>query len=168
MNSPPFRVLAFDATHDRSSFSSGAAPLDRYLREQVTQDIRRRVAACFVALAEEQRIVGYYTLATASVPLSDLPADIARRLPRYAAVPAIRMGRLAVDEAFKGQGMGGALLVNALRRAARSEIAAFALIVDAKDDQAAAFYRHYAFIELADSSLRLFLPLATVQPSREP
>lgn len=169
MISPALRVLAFDATHERSTFSSGAAPLDRYLREQVTQDIRRRVAACFVALAEEQRIVGYYTLATASVPLSDLPADIARRLPRYAAVPAIRMGRLAVDQAFKGQGLGGALLVNALRRAARSEIAAFALIVDAKDDQAAAFYRHYAFIELADSSLmRLFLPLATVQPSREP
>jgi ribosomal protein S18 acetylase RimI-like enzyme len=162
MSSLPLRVVAFDAGLDRSTFNSGSAPLDRYLREQVTQDIRRRVAACFVALTDERRIAGYYTLATACVPLVDLPGDIARRLPRYAAVPAIRMGRLAVDQAFKGQGLGGALLVNALRRAANSEIAAFALIVDAKDDQAAAFYRHYEFIALGDSSLRLFLPLSTV------
>ena len=168
MSSPPSRVVAFDAAYDRSTFNSGSAPLDLYLREQVTQDIRRRVAACFVALtADEQRIAGYYTLATASVPLADLPGDIARRLPRYAAVPAIRMGRLAVDQAFKGQGFGGALLVNALRRAANLEIAAFALIVDAKDEQAAAFYRHYEFIELTDSPLRLFLPLATVLASRK-
>lgn len=99
------------------------------------------------------------------MPLADLPGGVTRRLPRYAAVPAIRMGCLAVDQAFNGQGLGGALLVNALRRAANTEIAAFALIVGAKDDQAAAFYRHYDFIELADSSSRFFLPLATVQAS---
>lgn len=163
MNRSPLRIVALDSTVDRSSFSSGSAPLDRYLREQVSQDVRRRVAACFVALGEDQQIVGYYTLATASVPLTDLPGDIARKLPRYAAVPAIRMGRLAVDEALKGQGLGGALLVNALRRAASSEIAAFALIVDAKDDDAAAFYRHYDFIALSDTPLRLFLPLASVR-----
>jgi len=163
MTRSPLRVVVFDSTLDRSAFKSGSAPLDRYLREQVSQDIRRRVAACFVALGEDQRIVGYYTLATASVPLTDLPGDIARKLPRYAAVPAIRMGRLAVDEAFKGQGLGEALLVNALRRAASSEIAAFALIVDAKGDEAADFYRHYDFIELSDTPLRLFLPLASLK-----
>jgi len=163
MSRLPSRVVAFDAAYDRSTFNSGSEPLDRYLREQVTQDIRRRVAACFLALTDEQHIAGYYTLATASVPLADLPADIGRKLPRYRAVPAIRMGRLAVDQTFKGQGLGGALLVNALWRAASSEIAAFALIVDAKDDQAAAFYRHYEFLELADSPLHLFLPLATVR-----
>lgn len=168
MSSPPLRVAAFDSAFDRSTFSCGSEPLDRYLRELATQDIRRRVAACFVALADERRIVGYYTLATASVPLAGLPADVARKLPRYEAVPAIRMGRLAIDQAFKGQGLGGALLVNALRRAADSEIAAFALIVDAKDEEAAAFYRHYEFIELADSPLRLFLPLATVSAARTP
>ena len=106
MNRSPLRIVALDSTVDRSSFSSRSAPLDRYFREQVSQDVRRRVAACFVALDEDQQIVGYYTLATASVPLTDLPGDIARKLPRYAAVPAIRMGRLAVDEALKGQGLG--------------------------------------------------------------
>lgn len=164
MSSPPLRVVPFDPAFDRSAFSCGSEPLDRYLRELVTQDIRRKVAACFVALADERRIAGYYTLAMASVPLTDLPADRARKLPRYEAIPAVRMGRLAVNQTFKGQGLGGALLVNALRRAANSEIAAFALIVDAKDEPAAAFYRHYEFIELADSPLRLFLPLATVKP----
>lgn len=156
------RVVPFNTRYDRSSFSSGSEPLDRYLREQITQDIRRRVAACFVALADEQRIAGYYTLSTASVPLADLPSEVVQKLPRYAAMPAIRMGRLAVDQAFKGQGLGGALLVNALRRAASSEITAYALIVDAKDGQAAAFYRHFGFIELVDAPQRLFLPLSTV------
>lgn len=165
MSSPPLRVVAFDSIYDRSAFDCGLDALNRYLREQVTQDIRRRVAACFVALADDRHVVGYYTLATASVPLTGLPADIARKLPRYEAVPAIRMGRLAVDQAFSGRGLGGALLVDAMRRAADSAIAAFAMIVDAKDKRAAAFYKHYEFIELTDSPLRLFLPLATVASS---
>jgi ribosomal protein S18 acetylase RimI-like enzyme len=77
------------------------------------------------------------------------------------------MGRLAVDQTLKGQGLGGALLADALNRAARSEIAAYALMVDAKDEAAAAFYRHHGFIALPDLPLTLFLPLATVLPSRK-
>jgi ribosomal protein S18 acetylase RimI-like enzyme len=169
MTRAPFLIAALDAaSHDRNQFNSGAPALDRYLREQVSQDIRRRVSACFVALADERRIAGYYTLATASVPLIDLPDELRRKLPRYGHVPAIRMGRLAVDIAFKGQGLGGALLVNALRRAASSEIPATVLIVDAKDDQAAAFYRRHGFTPLAatplaNARLSLFLPLASVR-----
>ncbi len=163
MSRAPFRVALLDgAAHDRSQFSSGIPALDRYVREQVSQDIRRRAAACFVAVDDAQRIVGYYTLAAAGVPLDRLPEDVRRKLPRYASVPAVRMGRLAVDAAFKGQGLGGALLVDALRRAAGAEIPAAVLIVDAKDDQAAAFYAHHGFIALIDAPLALFLPLATV------
>jgi ribosomal protein S18 acetylase RimI-like enzyme len=94
---------------------------------------------------------------------SDLPAATAKKLPRYPMVPAVRMGRLAVDQAFKGQGLGGALLADALARCARAEIAAHALVVDAKDEGAAAFYRHHGFVALPDSPLTLFLPLSTVQ-----
>jgi len=108
-------------------------------------------------------IAGYYTLASASPVLADLPASTGKKLPRYPSVPAVRMGRLAVDQAFKGQGLGGALLADALIRTARSEIAAFAMMVDAKDQTAAAFYRHHGFIALPESPLTLFLPLATVQ-----
>lgn len=161
--SAPFLIAALSATHDRSRFDSGHPALDRYLHEQVSQDMRRRVAACFVAMADDGSVAGYYTLATASVPLPDLPEATRRKLPRYGNVPAIRMGRLAVDARFKGLGLGAALLVNALRRAAGSEIPAAVLIVDAKDDQAAAFYRYHGFAPLGDSSLALFLPLASVK-----
>lgn len=167
MSGAPFRVAPLDAAHERNEFRCGSAPLDRYLQEQVSQDIRRRVAACFVAVSAEQRIAGYYTLASASLLLADLPPGIGKKLPRYPTVPVVRMGRLAVDEAFTGQGLGGALLADALERAIRSEIAAYALMVDAKDDTAATFYRHHGFIPLPDTPLTLFLPLATVQASQK-
>ena len=128
--------------------------------------MRRRFAACFVALTDTDRIAGYYTLASASLLLADLPAEVGKKLPRYPTVPAVRMGRLAVDDAFKGQGLGGALLADALERAIRAEIAAYALMVDAKDTSAAAFYAHHGFIALPDSSLTLFLPLATARSLR--
>ena len=162
MSGAPFLLAQLEAKHDRTAFHSDSDPLNRYLRERATQDVRRRVAACFVALADGKRIAGYYTLASASLLLADLPASIGRKLPRYPTVPTVRMGRLAVDQAFKGQGLGGALLADALHRTARSEIAAYALIVDAKDDAAATFYRHHGFIPLPDSPLAMFLPLATV------
>jgi len=155
-------LALLDASHDRLTFDSGTPALDRYVREQATQDMRRRVASCFVALADDQRIAGYYTLASASVPLTELPPETTRKLPRYRAVPTVRMGRLAVDRAFKGQGLGGALLGDALARVARSEIAAYALVVDAKDEVAVSFYRHHGFIALPETPLTLFLPLATV------
>ncbi len=161
MSKANLQVLPLDATHDRTSFSCGSEPLDRYLQQQVTQDIRRRVTACFVALTSEQLVAGYYTLAATSVPLTGLPSGTAKKLPRYPLVPAVRMGRLAVDQNFKGLGLGGALLADALNRAFVSDIAAYAMLVDAKDAKAAAFYKHHGFIPLPDSPLSLFLPLAT-------
>lgn len=163
MSYPPFVLARLSPEHDRSRFECDAPPLNRYIKEQATQDMRRRVAACFVAVTDEQRIAGYYTLASASIWLSDLPISISKKLPRYPSVPAVRMGRLAVDQAFKGQGLGAALLADALHRAASAEIAAFALIVDAKDAAAAAFYAHHGFIALPDTPMTLFLPLATVR-----
>jgi GNAT superfamily N-acetyltransferase len=165
MSKAPYRVIPLEGVHERATFVSDSEALNRYFQQQVTQDVRRRVAACFVAMDGEQRVAGYYTLAAASVLLAELPGATAKKLPRYPSVPAIRMGRLAVDQAFKGQGLGGALLADALERAARSEIAAFAFVVDAKDETAAAFYVHHGFIALPDTPLTLFLPLATVRGS---
>ena len=159
----PIQFIALDAAHDRSIFNSGSEPLDRYFKQQVTQDIRRKVANCFVALTDENRIAGYYTLSAMSFLLTDLPQEMAKELPRYPAVPAVRMGRLAVDQDFKGQGLGGALLADALERCIRSEIAAYALVVDAKDSQAVNFYQHHGLIAFADKPMTLFLSLATVR-----
>lgn len=163
MSRAPFALALLNGVHDRAAFNSGSAPLDRYMREQVSQDVRRRVATCFVATTDGTRIAGYYTLASASLLLADLPASTGKKMPRYPTVPAVRMGRLAVDQDFKGQGLGSALLADALGRAARSEVAAYALMVDAKDEMAANFYRHHGFIALPDASKTLFLPLATAQ-----
>jgi ribosomal protein S18 acetylase RimI-like enzyme len=162
MSNNSFQVARLVNDHERSAFNSGSVPLDNYFKQQVSQDVRRRVTACFVALTEDQQISGYYILASASVLLSDLPLVLSKRLPRYPTVPAIRMGRLAVDNKFKGIGLGGALLTDALTRSIRSEIAAYALLVDAKDEPAAAFYKHHGFLELPSQPLKLFIPLATV------
>jgi ribosomal protein S18 acetylase RimI-like enzyme len=155
--------LAALTTQERATFHCGVEPLDRYFHTQVTQDMRRRVTACFVACNVDQRVAAYYTLASASLQLGDLPDSTAKKLPRYPSVPTVRMGRLAVDTAFKSQGLGAAMLADALHRAITAEIAAYALVVDAKDDQAQAFYLHHGFIALPAQPLTLFLPLATAE-----
>ena len=156
-----FRVEALASVHERKSFESGMEALDRYFREQVTQDIKRRLSNCFVALDDFGAIAGYYTLAATSLPLTELPPEQAKRLPRYALLPAGLIGRLAVDRRFRGQRLGSALIMDAAARAARGDSAVFALVVDAKDNSAVAFYEHLQFRRFASRPSTLFLPLAT-------
>jgi len=147
--------------HDRKGFACGVAALDRYLRELATQDIKRRVSNSFVAVGQGGRIAGYYTFAAASFPLAELPADEAKRLPRYPVLPAGLIGRLAVDAQFQGRRIGGALVMDAVLRATRADPAIFAIIVDAKDDKAARFYEHLGFKRLTSRPTSLFVPIAT-------
>ena len=156
-----FRIEALTPALARKSFSSGSAPLDRYLHDLATQDIKRRVSNCFVALDDAGVIAGYYTFAAASFPLTELSAEETKRLPRYALLPAGLIGRLAVDQRFRGQRLGGALIMDAAVRAARAEPAIFALVVDAKDEKAVAFYQHHGFRRFASKPASLFLPIAT-------
>jgi len=146
---------------DRAGFTSGSEALDRYFRFQVSQDVRRRVASCFVALDEAGLVSGYYTIATAAVALDALPPARAKKLPRYASVPAVLLGRLAVATAHQGKQLGAVLVADALMRARRLEIAAYALLVDAKDDTAARFYEHLGFERFGDAR-RLFHPLGNI------
>jgi ribosomal protein S18 acetylase RimI-like enzyme len=164
MSSAAFRMEPLGSAHDRSVFHCGEEILDRYLQTQATQDIRRRMANCFVAVeVATGRIAAYYTLSAASIPMVDLPAEETKRLPRYPTLPAVRIGRLAVDRAFQGRGLGAALLADAAHRATASDIAAFTLLVDAKNDEAVAFYQHHGFRALVSQPRMLFLPLATVR-----
>ncbi|MCU0228563.1 MAG: GNAT family N-acetyltransferase [Bryobacterales bacterium] len=122
------------------------------------------MAACFVAVEiKTGAIAAFYTLASAGIVLSDLPPELVKKLPRYPSVPAVRIGRLAVDTRFQGHGLGGALLGDALHRVLASAPAAYALLVDAKDERAASFYRHHGFISLISQPRILFLPVATAQ-----
>ena len=155
-----FAIASLDKSHDRKGFDCGVDALNTYLTRQANQDIRRKVSACFVATdTDSGQVAGYYTLSASSVPLTDLPDDVTRKLPRYVSVPAARLGRLAVATDFKGKGLGGALLFDALARSIRSDLVAFAMIVDAKDDNAVAFYAHHGFLTLGDNPRALFLPL---------
>jgi GNAT superfamily N-acetyltransferase len=157
----PFRIDTLGPAHERKQFSSGVDALDRYFRERVTQDVKRRVCHCFVACGAPGQVAGYYTLAATSLPLAGLSQNEARRLPRYPLLPAALIGRLAIDHRFRGQGLGGALVIDAARRAARSEAAVYAMVVDAKDDSAASFYVHLGFRRFVDRPGSLYLPLAT-------
>ena len=161
-----YRVEALGKPHDRSGFSSGVEPLDRYLRKQAGQDARKRVAAPFVlCVGKRNTVLGYYTLSALSIDVGAWPEDVARKLPRYPVVPAMLLGRLAVDQRQRGKGAGEFLLMDALRRAsvASRQVAAVAVIVDAKDAAAISFYRRYEFIPFADLPSRLFLPMGTVE-----
>jgi GNAT superfamily N-acetyltransferase len=156
-----FRIESLAAHHDRSRFSCGSDMLDRYFREQVSQDVKRRIATCFVAVSvTAQELAGYYTLAAAGVALSDLPPEIVRKLPRYPVVPAVLLGRLAVERQYQGQGLGGVLLADELTRTAQAEVGVFAMLVDAKDETAQRFYEHYGFTLLPGEARRLCLPIA--------
>jgi ribosomal protein S18 acetylase RimI-like enzyme len=160
--SEEYRCEALAAHHRRADFACGVAELDRYFHQQVNQDIRRRVTSCFVAVEiASGTVAGYYTVASAGLPATELPTAISRRLPRYPMLPAVRIGRLAVDGAFRSRGLGGIMLMDAAARAERAEQANYALLVDAKDDTAVAFYRHYGFASFASQPRVLFLPLAT-------
>jgi GNAT superfamily N-acetyltransferase len=151
-------------SHDRSTFSCGAPPLDRYLREQASQDVKRLMAGCFIAVeAATHTLAGYYTLAATSVPATDLPPDVLKRLPRYPLLPAALIGRLAVDQRFHRKGLGGALLADAALRVLKGDTKAFALIVEAKDENALTFYRLQGFHPFASRPLSLFLPIATAK-----
>jgi predicted GNAT family N-acyltransferase len=161
----PWRIVPLGKAHDRDSFACGSEPLDRYLQRQAGQDAQKRVAAPFVLLEPpSNRVLGYYTLSASVISADALPAEMAKKLPRYPQLPVTLLGRLAVDQGQRGKGLGEFLLMDALHRSleAAAGIAAMAVIVDAKDEEAVAFYRRYGFIALQQQPARLFLPMSTL------
>jgi GNAT superfamily N-acetyltransferase len=160
-----YRIEALGKNHDRAAFDCGSAALDRYLHQQARQDAEKSVAAPFVLTTPPAfRVLGYYTLSASIVDTGELPDTLSKKLPRYPQLPVTLLGRLAVDQSMKGKGIGQLLLMDALRRSleAAANIAAMAVVVDAKDDAAQAFYRHFSFLPLHQQPRRLFLPMKTV------
>jgi ribosomal protein S18 acetylase RimI-like enzyme len=157
-----YEIEPFDGSHHRAAFNCGVTSLNDYLATRVTQDIKRRMSNCFVAIDAERNIVGYYTLASSSVPLQDISEQQAKKLPKYPVVPSALIGRLAIDLRHKGKGLGSALVYDAALRASKSSAATHCLIVDAKDEAALAFYQHLGFIPFKSKTMSLYLPLATI------
>lgn len=162
MSRGAFKVEVLASHHQRDVFACGDVDLDRYLQTQATQDIRRHVAHCFVAVNSLGHVAGYYTLAASSVLLSDLPQEVIKKLPRYPTVPVARMGRLAVSQSAQKMGLGAALLADALTRVFHSDVAAYALIVDAKHEAAARFYEQHGFKRFSSQALNMWLPMNAV------
>jgi predicted GNAT family N-acyltransferase len=158
-----FAEQAFDADlHDRGTFDCGVAVLNNYLQQLAQQHVQKNVASVFVLVDRQSpsQILGYYTLSAAQVDVAQLAEVDRRRLPRYP-IPCFRMGRLACSIDWRGQGIGKLLLGCAVDRClqAREQVAAYAMIVDAKDEIASAFYNHFGFRSLLDKPLTLYLPL---------
>lgn len=165
-SSKDLRVEPLDAKrHDRATFSCGVDSLDSYLKTQASQDVRRKANAVFVLVAadEPRAVLGYFTLCAYGLAPGIVPDEARKHLPRYPLVSATLIGRLAVEKSHQGQGLGGALLVRALRKAHESAdiVGSSMVVVDALDDGAAKFYAGHGFVRLPDS-LRLVLPMQTV------
>jgi ribosomal protein S18 acetylase RimI-like enzyme len=157
--------LHIQPLHDRINFDCGVSALNGYLATQARKEQESGCCICFVATesADSKKVMGYYTLSSASIRRTALDAKLTKKLPRYNDLPATLLGRLAVDKAFKGQGLGGRLLVSAMSRAyqASQDVASWALVTDPKDDSARGFYEKFGFLEL--DSQRMFLPMKQVE-----
>jgi predicted GNAT family N-acyltransferase len=153
--------------HERTGFFCGNALLDRYIREQASQDVKRGLARVFVRTAQDspRTILAYYTLSSRELRLTQLPPELAKKAGKYEYVGVTLLGKLAVAERCQGTGMGILALMNALDRSlsASKQVASWAVFVDAIDDEAASFYRKYGFIELPETPLKLFLPMKTIE-----
>ena len=152
--------------HDRAAFSCGNAALDRYIREQASQDVKRGLAAVFVITVKDapRTILSYYTLSSRELKTDQLPPEFARKSGKYGYVGVTLLGQLAVDQRYRGQGLGAFTLMSALEKSlvATRDVASWAVFVDAIDDAAADFYRKYGFIELSENRRKLFLPMRTI------
>lgn len=163
-----FCVEPLEKHHDRAAFCCGNEQLDRYLHSVVTQDRKRNIAIPYVVLdRNRQKIVGYYTLSMSGISLDALPPNIAKKLPRYPIVGVTLLGRLAVDEGYRGFGWGKLLLLDALHRslAVSQRTASFAVVVDAIDDAAVQFYQRFDFQVFPDQQDKLFRTTANIAQS---
>ena len=162
---PDLVIEPLGKKHNRAAFSCGTDELDIYLHRQASQDTKRRIARIFVlrSAADDQTVLGYYTLSALSIDLSSLPSDIAKKLPKHP-VPAALIGRLAVSTKSQGAGFGKVLLADAIKRTLglSDEIAVYAMVVDALNADAEAFYQGFGFTKLSTATNRLFLPLKSI------
>jgi GNAT superfamily N-acetyltransferase len=159
-------IVPLNAAHNRAGFHGNVEALDQYIQKHAGQDVRRRINRVFVAVlpANSEEMTGYYTLSSLSIGLEHLPQKLTRKLPKHP-VPAALIGRLAVSHNAQGWGIGKMLLVDAIKRtlSVSDQIAIYAMVVDAINDNARGFYEQFGFIRLSDNSSRLFLPLKSFE-----
>lgn len=167
MATDPYKIEQLTKDHDRASFDCGVLALNTFLQKHARQNATSNSSRTYVAtLAEDAKILGYFTLAAGRVSLEDVPDEQRKRLrlPRHA-VPVVLLGRLAVDQTARGLGLGSRLLIEGLERAAMAAelIGAAAVEVDAKDEKARSFYKKFGFLALVDDERHMWLAMKTVK-----
>ena len=160
------KTINLHSSHDRENFECGHTSLDDYLKKQANQDIKKKLAACFVLTngGPAHQVKGYYTLSNTGIPRELIPSELEKKFPKtYKTIPATLLGRLARDKSVIGTGLGETLLIDALYRShlAAKELGSFAVIVDPIDKKAINFYMSYGFKLLPDSG-KMFLPMKTI------
>lgn len=155
--------VPLEKSHEVGHFDCGTAPLNDFLKKHAWQNQQNRSARTYVALRGDQ-VVGYYSLAAASVQYQEATARVAKGLARHP-VPVILLARLAVDQSEKGKGLGRALLKDALLRSLQAAdiIGCRAVLVHAKDAAAQAFYRKFGFESSPIDEFHLFLLMKDIQ-----
>lgn len=158
--------------HDRKSFDCGVEELNIFLKQHANQNQSKNISRAYVAVVavssdDRKKIYGYYTLSAGHIHCDQLPESIKFKLPKYP-IPIARIGRLAVDKKFKGQGIGGFLLHDALVNVLNiaDKMGVFAVIVDAKNEDAKTFYKKYGFSAFQESDLTLFLTIDTINDAK--
>ncbi len=151
----------------RKEFDCGKQSLNDYIKTQVSQDIKKQLAVCFVLLNSDQKTVdGYYTLSNGSIPYEDVPENFKKKYPQsYDYIPVTLLGRLALDKQIKGQGFGSRILIDALKRSltvAEQELGSVAVIVDPLDEEAENYYHHFGFVKIPNSG-KMFLDMKTIK-----
>lgn len=170
MSIPPWHEEPVQKKHNRKGFDCGQTDLNRFLAQYARKAHEHGVSKTYVAVDDTDgtTVYGFYTLSPAQVEFSRVPAEARPAGGRYD-VGGFRLGRLAVSRSLQGQGLGGQLLIAAARRCVRAsaEMGGTALMIDAKDDRAAAWYRLYGAVPLHDRPLSLVLPYAMLREALE-
>lgn len=159
------KISILDKTHNRKSFECEETALTDYIQKQVSQDMKNRLAICFVAADNDNNVIGYYTLTSESLGRELIPEKYLKKVPRNYNAPVILLGRLARDLKQKGTGLGEHLLLDALFRAftlSEESIGAMAVVFDPINQYAVKFYEKYGFEQLPDSE-KMFLPMNTIK-----
>jgi predicted N-acetyltransferase YhbS len=157
------RIEPVSKLHNRKDFKCRKDPLTQYIQRFARQNDENNIAKTFVAVDDDNNVLGYYSLSTASIEFEDLPEDFAKGLPRYP-IPAALIAKLAVDSDVGGQGLGSRLLIEALQNilAVSEEMAVKVVLVVAIDEEAKGYYLRFGFITLPGKDLKLFLPIETI------
>jgi GNAT superfamily N-acetyltransferase len=157
-----YSIEPLSERHKKENFDCGVESLNRYLKQQASQDVRKNVASLYVAVWQESSSfcaepAGYYSLSNTGILQADIPNELQRKMPRYPLIPAVLLGRLAVDLTHRARGLGSRLLADAFESALKSPSAWALFDTDAVDESARAFYEHFGFRPLKDDPKHLYI-----------